>query len=111
AADQQEQVVDDDGDGEDVDGVAPGEDLEEARQAQATASRASRASQTSRSWTVSPTSCTRSRAAPFRAPQAAVARLPPNRSPGVGSRRPRRTALARKLLRLAPRRRGRPSAA
>src|SRR6185312_3247737 len=112
AADEQQQVVDDEGDGQHVDGIAPGEDLEEAQEGQAASPCCAIACQTSRSCTVSATSWTRTMAAPSAAAQAAAARLPPSRRSGTARSPPDLcAALAMKLLRLAPTRRGRPSAA
>ena len=73
AADQEQQVVDHHRHEEDVEGVAPGEELDEALDGHAAS-----ASQTSRSWTVSATSWTRTIAAD-RNVQATAARLPPSR--------------------------------
>src|SRR6185436_12464460 len=98
AADQQQQVVDEDGDNQDVDRVAPGQQVDPPDQAHATAAHPAAsfssgpacpaiARQTARNWTVAATSWTRTIAADRAAAQATAARLPGRRSCGAGAGR------------------------
>ncbi len=113
AADEQQQVVDHHRDEQDVERVAPGDEVEEALRSSSAPRGPPRRRGTGRSrprrgpggWRPSP-------AAPGSGDQPAAARLAPSRRSGGGIGLPlRSTVLPRKLLRLAPRRIGRPSAA